>query len=96
MRVVWSLGANQDRLQIRDYVAADNPRAAARLDQIFVEAARQLGEFPRLGRAGKIPDTRELIPHDNYRLIYEVDELAGVVLVLALVHTARRWPPVQE
>ena len=40
-----------------------------------------------------IAGTRELIVHESYRLIYEVDEPDEVVWVLALVHTARRWPP---
>lgn len=96
MRVVWTPEANQDRLEILEYIATDNPRAAARMDQLFIDAAGQLGEFPRLGRGGKIPNTRELIPHESYRLVYEIDEAAEAVWVLALVHTARQWPPVQK
>jgi plasmid stabilization system protein ParE len=47
-----------------------------------------------LGRQGKIPGTRELIPHESYRLVYEI---AGEsVWVLALVHTARQWPPIRD
>jgi toxin ParE1/3/4 len=34
-----------------------------------------------------------LIAHENYRLIYEVDEAEKIVWVLTLIHTARRWPP---
>jgi len=33
----------------------------------------------------------ELIPHESYRLVYEID--GDVVWILTLVHTARRWPP---
>lgn len=44
-----------------------------------------------MGRPGQIPGTRELIPHESYRLVYEVQ--AGTVWILALVHTARLWPP---
>ncbi|MCG8274200.1 type II toxin-antitoxin system RelE/ParE family toxin [Aquamicrobium sp. NLF2-7] len=96
MKVVWTPEANQDRLEILEYIATDNPRAAARMDQLFIDAAGQLGEFPKLGRSGKIPNTRELIPHESYRLIYEVDEAAKTVWVLVLIHTARQWPPVQK
>ena len=35
---------------------------------------------------------RELIPHESYRLVYEIER--ETVWVLALVHTARQWPPV--
>jgi plasmid stabilization system protein ParE len=46
-----------------------------------------------MGTTGKIPGTRELIPHESYRLVYEID--AGTVWVLTLVHTTRQWPPVE-
>jgi plasmid stabilization system protein ParE len=36
------------------------------------------------------PGTRELIPHESYRLVYEVE--GDTVWILALVHTARMWP----
>jgi toxin ParE1/3/4 len=61
------------------------------MDKLFSDAAARLANFPMLGREGKIPDTRELIPHENYRLIYEIE--ADTVWVLALVHTSRQWPP---
>ncbi|OZI47769.1 type II toxin-antitoxin system mRNA interferase toxin, RelE/StbE family [Bordetella genomosp. 5] len=96
MKVVWTPEANQDRLDIQDHIAIDNPRAAVRVDQLFLDAAAKLGDFPMLGRIGKIPGTRELIPHENYLLIYELDGAGDTVWVLALVHTARQWPPVQE
>ena len=44
-----------------------------------------------MGRGGKIAGTREVIPHPSYRLVYEVNDQA--VWILALVHTARLWPP---
>lgn len=42
-------------------------------------------------RYRQIAGTRELIPHESYRLVYEVQ--ADAVWILALVHTARLWPP---
>ena len=75
-----------------DYIAADNPRAAARMDELFSDAATKLTVHPMLGRRGKIPGTRELIPHESYRLVYEIDD--ETVWILALVHTARQWSPV--
>jgi plasmid stabilization system protein ParE len=60
---------------------------------LFGAAAARLADFPRLGKPGMIAGTRELIVHESYRLICEVDELDEVVWVLALVHTARRRPP---
>lgn len=93
MRVVWTPEALQDRSDIWDYIAADNPRAAVNVDTLFSEAAARLADHPKLGRPGKIAGTRELIPHENYRLVYEV---AGeTVWLLTLIHTSRQWPPIR-
>lgn len=94
MRVIWTPEAQQDRADVWDYIAADNPRAAARMDEFFSEAAAGLAAHPKLGRPGKISGTRELIPHESYRLVYEIER--ETVWVLALVHTAQQWPPVRE
>ncbi len=94
MRVVWTPEAQQDRADIWDYIAVDNPQAAERMDGLFSDAAARLVEHPKLGRPGKIPGTRELIPHESYRLVYEIEQ--ETVWLLALVHTARLWPPVRS
>ena len=93
MKVRWTTQAEQDRTDIMTYIAADNPRAAVAMDDLFSSAAARLAGFPRLGKPGKVAGTRELIPHENYRLVYEVAEAEDTVWVLALVHTARQWPP---
>lgn len=93
MTVVWTPEAEQDRADIWDYIAADNPGAAVRMDELFSDAAARLAEHPKIGRMGRISGTRELVPHESYRLVYEID--GDTVWVLALVHTARQWPPVK-
>jgi addiction module RelE/StbE family toxin len=92
MKVIWSREATEDRDAIFDYIEADNPHAAARMDELFDKASAMLAEQPKLGKEGVIPGTRELLAHRSYRLVYEVNE--QTVQVLALVHTARQWPPV--
>lgn len=91
MKVCWASAAEQDRADIMDYISQDNPLAAIRMDELFVDAAGRLAEYPNLGKTGLIAGTRELIPHENYRLVYEVQD--NTVWILALVHTARMWPP---
>ncbi len=39
MKVFWTPEALQDRIDIWDFIAADNPLAAANLDAIFSNAA---------------------------------------------------------
>lgn len=94
MKVRWTATANQNRTDIIDYIAAENPRAALKMDRIFSESAAKLRDFPLIGRNGKIPGTRELLPHESYRLVYDID--GDTMWVLALVHTARRWPPIPQ
>lgn len=96
MRVLWTPAAVQDRTDIVDYIAIENPRAALGMDELFSETAVRLGDFPRIGKPGLIPGTRELVPHQSYRLVYEFDEAGQTVWILALVHAARQWPPVRD
>jgi addiction module RelE/StbE family toxin len=91
VKVFWVSAAEQDRADIIDYIGQDNPLASIRMDEVFAEAAARLADHPHLGKAGPVPGTRELIPHESYRLVYEVRNEA--VWILALVHTARTWPP---
>ncbi|HFK9589046.1 TPA: type II toxin-antitoxin system RelE/ParE family toxin [Pseudomonas aeruginosa] len=74
--------------------AANLCNRAVRMDEIFSDAAARLIQHPMLGKPGKIPGTRELIPHESYRLVYQVD--GETVWILTLVHTARLWPPVRD
>lgn len=94
MKVLWTPQALQDRLDIWEYIAADNPIAASRMDELFSEAAARLADHPNLGRAGRIAGTRELVVHENYRLVYEIAH--ETVWVLVLIHTARQWPPARN
>jgi addiction module RelE/StbE family toxin len=94
MKVRWTPQAEQDRNDIWDYIAADSPMAAAKMDELFARSVTKLVDFPNIGRVGQIAGTRELIVHESYRLVYEID--AQTVWILTLVSTARRWPPVQK
>lgn len=85
MKVVWTPEALQDRSDIWDYIAADNPRAAVGMDKRFSKAVARLAMHPMLGRIDTIPGTRELIQHESYHIIYESD--GEVVWTLALAHT---------
>ncbi len=93
MKVFWTPEAEQDRSDIWDYIAADNPGAAVRMDKIFSDAAARLAKHPNIGKTGKVSGTREVIPHESFRLVYEID--GHEIWILALVHTARQWPPVR-
>ena len=94
MKVVWTDEASQDRLEILQYIEAHNPAAALRMDKLFSSAAETLSHSPRIGHPGVIADTHEWKPHRNYRLVYEI--VGETVIILVLIHAARRWPPLQD
>jgi toxin ParE1/3/4 len=72
------------------YVARDNAAVAARLVERIYEAVEQLKQYPSLGRAGRVPGTRELVvSHTPYIVPYRVH--GTVVEILRVLHGARRW-----
>ena len=73
MIVIWTPEAEQDSVDIWAYIAIDNPSAAAEMDARFSEAIALLAAHPKMGKAGEIAGTRELIPHASYRLVYEIE-----------------------
>lgn len=92
MKIRWTPEAWEDRRQIWFYIAAENPVAACQLDLRFSDAVESLSRFPEIGRMGAVPGTRELIPHENYRILYEIT--ANTVWILSIVRAARQWPPI--
>ena len=94
MKVRWTPEAEAERLEIGEYIALDNPRAAVRMDSLLETAVLKLSDFPRIGRPGAIVGTRELIPHESYRVVYEIR--GDGIWILSVVHTARQWPPVED
>jgi addiction module RelE/StbE family toxin len=92
MIVSWTPEALADRRAIHLHIREDNPSAAIAMDELFEAAVQRLATTPRIGRPGLIEGTRELIPHENYRVVYEIVD--DTVWVLALVHARRQWPPV--
>jgi toxin ParE1/3/4 len=92
VNVVWTRAAIKDRGAIFDHILEIIPQAALRMDEVFSDAADRLASSPRIGAIGRVAGTRELIPHESYRLVYEIS--AEEVWILAVVRTARRWPSV--
>ncbi len=72
MRAPWTLSVEQDRADIIEFIPRDNPLTAIRMDEVFAATAGRLAEHPLMGWPGPIRGTREWIPHESYRLVYEV------------------------
>jgi addiction module RelE/StbE family toxin len=91
MRVVWTPSALSDLDEIQDYIARDSPAAAYWVVLELTTRTRvNLGDYPLMGRSGRARNTRELVfPDLPYIVVYRVRDK---VEVLAVVHSARKWP----
>ena len=57
MTVVWSPRAIGHLAALRDYIARENPGAAARTATTLLAAVDRLAELPNLGRPGRVSGT---------------------------------------
>ena len=91
MTLVWLRRAIADRDAQLDYIAQDNPRAAIEQGDRIADHVSQLLRHPEIGRAGRIPGTRELvISRTPFILVYR---LRGKhIELLRLLHGAQQWP----
>lgn len=91
MKIVWSLLAISDREAIFDYIEADSPRAAARIDDQIEAQMDQLPTFPESGRPGRVVGTRELVVQQTpYLAAYQIE--GDTVRLLRVLHGAQQWP----
>ena len=90
MNLIWSPQSIEDRKQIYAFIAEDDPRAADALDGLFNKQANHLLTFPEMGKLGRVADTRELVVHKHYILVYACTE--NTVAILTVLHTSRQYP----
>jgi toxin ParE1/3/4 len=91
MNLVWTRSARKDRREIFELIQVDSVRAACKIDVIFLQKAALLARFPELGRPGRVSETRELLAHRHYFIIYRIRR--NQLEILRLLHTSRQWPP---
>jgi plasmid stabilization system protein ParE len=95
VKVRWSAHASRDLLEVLDFLARESPPAAEKFLRRLEAGLRRVASFPDSGRP-----VLELLPEDEsqrevivnpYRVGYAIRS-KGVV-VLYVVHQARRFPP---
>lgn len=92
MRVRWSRKAIRDLADAWDYVAADNESAADRLLEVLTRSVSRLAVHSRVGREGRVKNTRELVvPGAPYVIAYRIKKDAELQ-ILRVLHGRRRWP----
>ena len=92
MKIVGSPEAVEDLVSLRAYIAEDSPATAQRTVRVIIENIEQLlPDNPRMGRAGRVSGTRELvIPRTPYIVPYRFQRTT--IHILRVYHAARRWP----
>ena len=91
MRVRWLRRALKNLDKEAEYIARDNPDAAARTVARIATSIDRLAIHPASGRIGRVPGTRELvIAGTPYIVPYRVHD--DTVEILRVFHAARKWP----
>ena len=91
MRIRWFGDGILDLMELRKYIADDNPPAALDVAGRIIQGVEYLRDRPAMGRPGRVEGTRELVvPGLSYIIPYRVKD--NVVEVLRVLHSARRWP----
>jgi toxin ParE1/3/4 len=87
MLIKWTRAALASVDEIAGFIAKDNPTRATSFVLELQAAVTKLQAYPGMGRAGRVPGTRELVLHKNYIAIYRVR--GDAVEILRLHHAAR-------
>ena len=91
MRLSFTPTARADLIDIRDWIAADKPRAAREVVARIRQTAALLSQFPKIGRAGRVTETRDCpVTGLPYTIVYAIE--ARTLIVLTIVHQSRRYP----
>ena len=91
MRIRWTRKALANLEEHAEYIARDDPVAAAQIVDKIYHAIQMLSDHPGVGRSGRVPGTRELVVSGTpYIVPYRVQKQA--VEILRVFHGSRRWP----
>ena len=86
----WTTLAAEDLLAIIDYISDDNPDAAQALKNDIDSKLSHLPNNPRMGRAGRVPGTREIVIRPTYLIVYA--ENPEAIRILRILHSSQLWP----
>ena len=91
MRLEWSEYARYRYCEQISFIASRNPTAAEKIEATIEETINRILRFPRIGRAGRCPDTFEiLVKKAPLIIVYEIRGEA--ITVLNILHTAQDYP----
>ena len=90
MQINWSEQALSEVENIVNYIAEHNVVAALEMDDLIRNSVMILKQMPRAGRYGRVANTRELVIHRNYIVIYEIG--LDSITILNVKHASQKYP----
>lgn len=97
MEILWTDEALDDLAEIVAWYRVEaSPRTAESVERRIVKQIEGLPPFPeRIRKSDRIPETRELVVNRLPYIVF-VKLLPDAIIVLNVVHTARKFPKKQE
>ena len=88
--LLWTRKAEKDLLKVEEYIAQDNPIAAANLVLNIVRQTENIQNFPMSFEAihANRPQYRYMVVKP-FAVLYEVTDKE--VFILRVIHTSTRW-----
>jgi addiction module RelE/StbE family toxin len=94
MPIEWRPEARASLRKILSYIAERNLVAAFNLGNEIERATSALPDHPYLYRLGKVSNTREIVVHPNYLVVYRVT--TAVIEIIDVLHTRRQYPKIED
>lgn len=90
MKVILSERAISDITQIHAQIAAANPAAAQRVEDMIRSTCEGIADFPHASAVTDFPDIRRVpLVRYPYTIFFRINELAGLVEIARVVHASR-------
>lgn len=89
MLIEWRPHARRALEQIYDYIEERSPQAADDMYERIIGAVASLAQIPYVYRRGRVPNTREMVVHPNYIVVYRVTDC---IVILNVLHARRKYP----
>ena len=91
MKLKWTRRALEQLAEAQDFIAEENPLAAQQIGERIAAATKLLLSQPRIGRAGRIPETHEWVCRGTpYFLVYKLEN--DDLVILRVIHGKQHWP----
>ncbi|MDR1327927.1 MAG: type II toxin-antitoxin system RelE/ParE family toxin [Heliobacteriaceae bacterium] len=90
MKLIWTDPAEFDLEDIQQYIYNDNPKAAPKVALYIIDKVEALlPQNPRIGRAGQVLGTRELVIQ-KYPYIVPYRVIENKLYILRVLHTSKK------